>query len=194
MSLPYHSPNLISDDQRERAINHLQAQYASGVIGEAELDRRLGVALDARDRVELNRSLQGLARIAPAVLRPTAPGQPSPADNVGGGLVQLSGLFTSFVGPAIVKASSRPGSPIWWEAGRALSLQLSALVAAVTVMIVSELLGIGGGLMFLGWLAWLATTIWATMRAFNGRPGTGALEGLLPFRPKPVPRALSNVR
>ncbi len=180
---PHNTPYLISDDQRERAIGHLQAQYASGTIGESELDRRLDLALNAHDRVQLNRSLQGLARIAPVMLRPTAPGQPSPAENVGGGLVQLSGLFTSFVGPVIVKASTRPGSALWWEASRALSLQLTALVAGVAALILSEILGLGG-IMFIGWLAWLTATIWAGVRAFNGQPGTKPFEGLLLFRPK----------
>ena len=66
-----------------------------------------------------------------------------------------SGLFTSFVGPAIVKASTRPGSALWWEASRALSLQLTALVAGVAALILSEILGLGG-IMFIGWLAWFA--------------------------------------
>ena len=194
MSLPYQPPNVISDDQRERAVNHLQAQYANGTIGEAELDRRLDLALNAHDRVQLNRSLLGLARIAPAMLRPTAPGQPNPAENVGGGLVQLSGLFTSFVGPAIVKASTRPGSALWGEASRALSLQLTALTAAVAALILSQLLGFGG-LMFIGWLAWLTATIWAGVRAFNGQPGTAPFEGLLLFRPKSSDaRQLANTR
>ena len=41
MSLPYQPPNVISDDQRERAVSHLQAQYANGTIGEAEHTRFL---------------------------------------------------------------------------------------------------------------------------------------------------------
>ena len=45
------------------------------------------------------------------------------------------------------------------------------------------LLGIGG-IMFIGWLAWLTATIWAGVRAFNGQPGTQPFEGLLLFRPK----------
>lgn len=186
MSLPNNQPFGISDEQRDRAVAHLSSLYANGTINEAELDRRLDQALGARDRVELNRSLQGLARIAPAVLTPRAPGQAAPAENVAAGMVHLSGLLTSFVVPAIVKAVATPGSRTWWEAARAMSLQLTAAVVGVIAMMVTVIFG--GNLMFFAWAAWLASTIWASVRAFNGKSGTGVAEPLLLGRPKP-PRA-----
>ncbi|NHB83732.1 DUF1707 domain-containing protein [Tessaracoccus sp. HDW20] len=100
---------------RDRAIAHLNDLYARNLINESELDRRLDKVLGARDRVELSRSLQGLARMAPVMLTPRAPGQPSPAENVGAGLVNLSGLMTSFVGPP---SSRRPASPAAGSGGR----------------------------------------------------------------------------
>lgn len=178
----------VTDQQRDRAVDHIQACYANNSIDEAELDRRLDMALAARDRVELNRSLQGLARIAPAVLTPPRPGLPTPAENMAAGLTQLSGLFTWFLGPVIVKAVARPGSRVWWEASRALSLQLTAGAVGAVAFVASLLFG-SGGLLFLAWLAWFGGTIWASVRAFNSQPGTGAAENFLlarPERPRPA--------
>ncbi|HHT12348.1 MAG TPA: DUF1707 and DUF4870 domain-containing protein [Propionibacterium sp.] len=178
----------VSDQQRDRAVNHLQACYADNSIDETELDRRLDLALGARDRVELNRSLQGLARIAPAVLTRPRPGQPTPAENMGAGLTHLSGLFTWFIAPAVVKAASQPGSRIWWEASRALSLQLTAGAVLAAGFVVAIIFG-SGTLLGLGWLAWFVGTIWSSVRAFNGKAGTGKVQPFLlakPERPRPV--------
>lgn len=178
----------VTDQQRDRAVNHLQACYADRSIDEAELDRRLDLALNARDRVELNRSLVGLARIAPTVLTRPRPGQPTPAENMGAGLTHLSGLFTWFIGPVVVKAASQPGSRIWWEASRALSLQLTAGAVAAAGLLLAIIFG-SGGLLALGWLAWFVGTIWASVRAFNGKAGTGKAQAFLlakPERPTPA--------
>lgn len=181
---PQQPATQITEAARERAIAHLQACYAQGQLDESDLDRRLDQALGARDRAELNRSLVGLARIAPAALRAPAPGVPSPADNVGAGLVQLSGLFTAFVGPAVVKAVARPGSRVWWEAARALSLQVTMMVAGFAAVVIGFVLGLES-LMGLVWLVWFAATIAASVRAFNGQSGTGRFEKVLLARPQP---------
>lgn len=174
---------------RDRAVAHLQAMYANNSINEKELDRRLDLALGARDRVELNRSLAGLARLAPALLTPQAPGQATPAENVGAGLVHLSGLMASFIAPAILKATTRPGSRLWWEAGRAMSLQLTFLVMGLVAAMASWLLGLDF-LGFAAWAVWAGGTIWASVRAFNGQKSTGAIEPMLLARPTAPPPQL----
>lgn len=174
----------LTEQQRERSIAHLQSLYANGTLSEAELDRRLGLAFAARDRMELNVALQGLARISPVALTRPAPGQPTGAENVAAGLVHLSGLFTSFLAPVIIRAVATPGSRVWWEASRAFSLQLTAFVVGAAAMILTAVLGLGGGLMGLGWLAWVGATIWAAVRAFNGQSGTGAAQPFLLARPQ----------
>jgi hypothetical protein len=173
----------LSEAARDRAVAHLQACYASGQLNEADLDRRLDQALGARDRAELNRALVGLARIAPAPLRAPAPGLPSPADNVGAGMAHLSGLFTSFVGPAVIKAVATPGSRLWWESARALSLQVTMIVAGFAAMVASVVLGLTD-FMGLVWLVWFAATLTASVRAFNGQSGTGRFERVLLARPQ----------
>ncbi len=187
MSVPGQSPlSGVTDQMRDRAVAHLQAMYANNSINERELDRRLDLALGARDRLELNRSLAGLARLAPVVLTPRAPGQASPVENVGSGLVHLSALVSSFIGPAIVKAATKPGSHLWWEAGRAMSLQLTFLVVGIVASVLSWITGLDF-LMFLAWAAWAGSTIWASVRAFNGQKSTGRLEPALIARPQ-IPR------
>ena len=180
---PQYPNNHLSEAARDRAVAHLQACYATGQLNEADLDRRLDQALRARDRAELNRALVGLARIAPAPLRAPAPGLPSPADNVGAGMAHLSGLFTSFVGPAVIKAVATPGSRVWWEAARALSLQVTLIVAGFAAMVASVVLGLSE-LMGLVWLVWFAATLTASVRAFNGQSGTGRFERVLVARPQ----------
>ncbi|AQP46955.1 hypothetical protein BW730_04885 [Tessaracoccus aquimaris] len=184
MSVPGQSPfNGVSDELRDRAVAHLSAMYGNGTINETELDRRLGLALGARDRIELGRSLAGLARMAPAVLTPKTPGGATPVENVGAGLVQLSGLATSFVGPAIVKAATKPGSRLWWEAGRAMSLQLTFLAIGLALTVLGWMFHVEA-LVFLAWAAWWGSTIWASVRAFNGKRSTGNVEPFLLARPK----------
>lgn len=173
----------VTDQQRDRAVAHLQACYAQGLLDEAQLDRRLDQALAARDRLELNRSLAGLGRIAPAPFRAPRPGEPAPAANVAAGLTHLSALFTSFVGPAVVKAVSAPGSRVWWEAARALSLQITMLVVGAVATVLGIVLGVGE-LVGLAWLAWFGFTIAAGVRAFNGRSGTGSAQRFLLARPQ----------
>ena len=176
-------PGFITDQQRDRAVELLQNAYASGQLSEPELDRRLDQALGAIDKVSLNRALLGVARVAPAVLTPRAKGEPSPAESVGAGLVHLSGLATSFVGPAIVKTISPPGSRTWLEAARAMSLQITAAAFGVAALMLSILLD-AGWLFALAWAAWLGATIWASVRAFHGKSGTGLAEPFLLAKPQ----------
>lgn len=178
---------LVSDQQRDRAVNQLQAAYANGALDEVEFDRRLDSALGARDRAELNRALMGLPRVSP--IHPVAqplrrPGQPTSAENLGAGLTHLSGMFSWVVGPALVKAVATPGSRVWWEASRALSFQLTAALAALAALGVAVVLGFGE-LLFLGWAAWFFGTIISSVRAFNGKSGTGAVDRFLVMREEP---------
>lgn len=172
----------VTDQQRDRAVAHLQACYAQGILDEAALDRRLGQALAARDRAELNRSVAGLARITPAPFRRSRPGEPAPLANVASGLTHLSGLFTSFVGPAAVKAVATPGSRVWWEASRALSLQLTMLAVGAAALVLGIVVG-WGEFVGVAWVAWLVVTILAGVRAFDGKSGTGRAERFLLARP-----------
>ena len=60
----------ITDVQRDRAVEYLQRVYASGELSEELFEQRLGMALTAQTRAELNASLHGLARRGWHVPRP----------------------------------------------------------------------------------------------------------------------------
>lgn len=182
------SPNLITDLQRDRAVDYLQEAYAKGALDEGGFEDRLAQALTARTRGELNASLRGIARVAPTGLdleaAPTAlPQVTDRVQNVGAGLVHLAGIPTSFVGPAIIKAISPQGSRLWWEAGRAMSWQITSVLLLLITTTVSLLLGLELPLI-LGWLAWFGASAVFAVRAFNGEDSTGALGRALPFRPR----------
>lgn len=186
-------PNLVTDEQRDRAVDYLQQAYARGTLDAEAFDDRLAQALTATNRSELNASLRGIARVADVNAGALAPAPmalppvPQGVQNVGAGLVHLAGLPTGFIAPAITKAASVPGSRIWWEASRALSWQVTAMMAMVAVLIGSIIVGTGTPV-FLAGLAWFLGTVFFSIRAFNGDDSTGGLERLMLFRPKLPPR------
>lgn len=186
-------PNLVTDAQRDRAVDYLQQAYATGTLDPETFDDRLAQALTATSRGDLNASLRGIVRVADSsggALAPAPvamPPVPQGVQNVGAGLVHLAGLPTGFIAPAITKAASVPGSRIWWEAGRALSWQATSLLAMVAVVLGSMVLNVGAPI-FLGFLAWFLGTVIFSIRAFNGDDSTGAFGRLLLFRPKLPPR------
>ncbi|MCC2592780.1 DUF1707 and DUF4870 domain-containing protein [Tessaracoccus sp. OS52] len=186
-------PNLVTDAQRDRAVDYLQRAYANGALEAEEFDERLSQALTASTRSELNSSLRGIARIAetPSMAMAPAPVAMPPVpvgvQNVGSGLVHLAGLPTGFIGPAIVKAAATPGSRLWWEASRAMSWQISSLLGFIAVVIGSIVLDMAAPI-FLAGLAWFVGTVVFSVRAFNGEDSTGRLGHLMLFGPKAPPR------
>lgn len=182
-------PNLVTDAQRDRAVDYLQQAYATGTLDPETFDDRLAQALTATSRGDLNASLRGIARVADVnagVLAPAPiamPPVPQGVQNVGAGLVHLAGLPTGFITPAITKAASVPGSRIWWEASRALSWQATSLLVFMAIFIGSMFLGVVEPIFF-GGLAWFIGTVIFSIRAFNGDDSTGRLESLMLFRPK----------
>lgn len=188
---------LVTDAQRDLAVKQLSRSYGEGAIDEAELDRRLELALGARTRVELNHSLAGLVRIRPAgmEIQPRSyTGSREPVgtqnENIGAGLVHLSGFAGFFLVPAVVKAVSQPGSRVWWEASRAMGFQLSTLVYGAATLAAAITLP-GAGLWWtvfgLGWIAWFVLTIIGSARAFSGQSSFPQLERYMVAKPR-LPR------
>ena len=66
----------ITDVQRDRAVEYQQRVYASGALSEELFGQRLGMALTAQTRAELNASLHGLARVAGMFPAPPAAKHP----------------------------------------------------------------------------------------------------------------------
>lgn len=188
----YLNDQRVSDQQRDRAVDYLQQAYAAGGMEEEFFEERLGQALTAETRGELNRSLRGVARVAapalarrPPVARPhSVENAQDRAQNVGAGLVHLSGLPTIFIGPAIVKAVATPGSRLWWEAGRAMSYQLTSMILGVSMIMLSLITGVGEGIVFSAYVLYVVLALVFSARAFNGQASTGRLAPFLPFRPE----------
>lgn len=199
VSMSYTDPLLgshVTDLQRDRAIDYLQQAYATGALAPEDFETRLGIALTATTRADLNSSLKGLARIAPNLQPlPAAPlarvPVPDSVTNVGAGFTHLSGLFTNFVGPAVVKAASTPGSRTWLEASRALAFQLTGLIAFFVTLGFTVVFHTGAP-MFFGWLAWLVGTILLSVRAFNGQDSTAKIERFLPIKPEKARTPISR--
>ena len=185
-----HLPAL-TDNQRDRAIAHLQACYANGSLDEGEFHRRLDAAFAARDRVELNRTLLGLARVAPAAFLPTRSGQPSPADNAASGLTHLAGIVSGPIVPAVVRAVATPGSRLLFRSMR-LAIEQAEQVKGSTYPNppVGAVILDTAFFMFAAWAIWFAGTIWASVRAFNGKSSLGSLERFTVLKQEPQRRQL----
>lgn len=177
---------LVTDVQRDRAVEYLQRAYAASAISDEVFEQRLGMALTATTRAELNASLRGLARVAPAMLptRPAAESQPlNGMNNVLSGIIHLGTLPSFFILPAIAKGAASPGSRISLEASRAMCFQFSALVYGA-IAIFLTVMGIAPpALLFVGFVSWMLMTLWLAIRAFNGDHSTKVIEKLMLMRP-----------
>ncbi len=177
----------LTDIQRDRAVEHLQRVYAAGGIDEADFESRLSMALTAQNRAELNASLKGLARIAPAVMDSQTVAQTGPHHgpaNVISGFIHLTALPSLMLVPAIATGVSRPGGRIAVEAHRAMSFQLSAVVYGLGAAVFVFLQLLPTTVLGVGFLGWLAMTFWLAVRAFSGEKSTTYVEWLMLTKPR----------
>lgn len=173
---------LITEEQRERAERWLQDAYADGRLDALEFDERMGIALQARTRGELNRAFHGLTAparpYAQVVPRPRAqvpaPGRP----DLLAGAAHLTALPSSFVGPLISYAAAGKGTFARRHAAEAVNFQILALLALIVAGII-------------GWeflvtvvtLGWVFFTILGGIRALQGREFHNPVLQLTKFRP-----------
>lgn len=177
---------LITDVQRDRAVEYLQRAYAANVISDEVFEERLGMALTATTRAELNESLRGLARVASAMLTQAPTVQSTPFDgmrNVVAGFVHLGTLPSCFIIPAVAKALTPNGSRISLEASRAMCFQFSAVVYGGIAILLTIMGVTPPALLVVGFVAWGLMTLWLTIRAFNGERSTELIEKLMLMRP-----------
>ena len=175
----------VTDVQRDRAVEYLQRVYASGGLSDELFEQRLGMALAAQTRADLNASLQGLARVAgmfsdvPVARHPVYDG----AQNLVSGFLHMTTVPTMFLAPAIGRALSSPGSRIAVEASRAMCFQFSALIygAIAVILTVSNLLP--SVFLFLGFITWCLMTLWLTIRSVMGEKSTAIIERVMLMRP-----------
>ena len=175
----------VTDVQRDRAVEYLQRVYASGGLSDELFEQRLGMALTAQTRADLNASLQGLARVAgvfpstPAVRHSVHDG----VQNLVAGFLHLATLPTMFLIPAIARALASPGSRIATEASRAMCFQFSALIYGVIAIIFVASNWVPPVLLLLGFIAWGLMTLWLAIRSVTGEKSTAVVERLMLIRP-----------
>lgn len=161
----------VSDVERERAERLLKEAYVDGRIDMAELDRRVGLAMIARNRGELNSCVSGLPR-PPRPLAPFAPALLATQQQATGAATVAHFLpFVSWIfGPLAVWAVSAPRSYARREAAKAFNWQLTATVVLAVIGIVAAVLDLTilnqlGGL---AWVGWLVLTVVGGVKAAQG--------------------------
>jgi uncharacterized Tic20 family protein len=179
MTASYEHPSLrtpVTSQQRDQAEHYLQTAYADGRLGEAEFDRRIGQVIQASSRKELNDAFYGLVDV-PSGPRPGGLAnssrnhlaQQSNQGTAGGAVAHVSGLVTSFVGPAVGYAMSPQGSPARRESAKAFNFQLISIASLVIAEIIH--LGLPGLMNFiigLMTIAWVTLTIVGAVKAGRG--------------------------
>jgi len=175
----------VTDVQRDRAVEYLQQVYATGGLSDELFEQRLGMALTARTRADLNASLQGLARVAgvfpsaPVVRHPVHDG----AQNLVAAFLHLATLPTMFLAPALGRALAPPRSRIAMEASRAMCFQFSALIYGVIASVLVASHWAPPVLLLLGFVAWGLMTLWLAIRSVTGEKSTAVVERLMLMRP-----------
>ncbi len=205
---PPEHPNLsllVTDTQRERVVSYLQEAYADGRLTEIELDTRVGQALTARTRRELNASLANLVQVpisssavsvrpSYAPLRNVYPAATNQRQGVAA-LAHWSGLASGVVGPVIFYAVSPQGSYVRREAAKAFNFQLLSMIAGMIFGVATVPMNNGGGYGFLVVL-WIVLTVAGGMKALHGKDWTNPVNRIVPFnvlsdgRPAPRQRSL----
>ncbi len=180
MTASYEHPSLrtpVTSQQRDQAEQYLQTAYADGRLGEAEFDRRIGQVIQASSRKELNDAFYGLVDVPSGprtgglanASRSHLAQQPNQG-TAGGAVAHVSGLVTSFVGPALGYAMSPQGSSARRESAKAFNFQL----ISISSLVIAEILRLGLpaglmnfiiGVMFIGWVT---LTIVGAVKAGRG--------------------------
>lgn len=189
---PFESPSLnllVTDAQRDRAVDYLQVAFTEGRLTSEEFDERVGRALSARGRRELNQAFEGLVSIGPASHALAAHPAYQPLINQhrdgfpgrgGAGLAHILSIPFPLVAPGLVYATAERGSFARTEAARAFNFQLNAIGIAMVLGVVAAITGIEflGGLWF---MTWLVLTVVGGVKAFAGESFRNPLLALMPF-------------
>lgn len=207
MNAAYEHPSLsllVSDEQRDRAVDWLQRAYADGRLTEVDLDQRLDQVFAARTRKDLNLAFYGLVQPSPSQalgLHPAyAPLVSKQAQDAAGRGVAafsyFSALFTWVFGPLIGYVVAPQGSQAKQHAAQAFDFTLlstGGMFAGGILAAIWDPLGIVAGMVA---LAWFILTIVGGAKAASGEPWENPLLKLSPFRvlskPQPGYRSLGR--
>lgn len=174
----------VTDRQRDRVVGYLREAFADGRLSHVEFDDRVGRALTARTRRELNATLSGLARVpltTTAVVRRSRT-EASPSGAVGAGLIGLSPYCMGPLGPLVGVALTEKGSWTRRQVARQANFQLTAFAILITVSIILGHVGVGEILIPLGWMAWFGLTLVQAVKGFQGVDWVNPVMKVLPVK------------
>lgn len=197
MNPTYEHPSLkmnVTAEQRERAADYLQQAYAEDQIGEAEFDYRIGRALSATTRRELNDAFYGLVQVPltsqalgvhPGYQPLVAPQVRQQAGRGVAAFAHFSVFLFWILGPVLVFALSRPGSYARREAAKAFNFQLGSAIAFAAVGITGAItnLDVFGAIFALMGLAWFVLTIVGGAKALQGEDWTNPVKHVIKLEP-----------
>lgn len=184
---------LVTEEQRDRALAFLQDAFARGRIDETEFEDRMGQALAANTRKELNAAFRGLVHI------PISSGSVSPTrqnrgpnsgfgagegagSNIAAGLLHWSQLIGYVIPPVVAFGVADKGSRTRREAAQAILFSLLSglgvlagylLLPGLIFRIVAGLVGI----------VWALGVVIAGARALKGETAYPFLPGAAKKRP-----------
>lgn len=205
MNPAYEHPSLsllVSDEQRDRAVDWLQRAYADGRLTEIELDQRLDQVFAARTRKDLNLAFYGLVQpspsqalgVHPAYAPLVSPQAQAAAHRGVAAFSHFSAPFTWVFGPLIGYIIAPQGSEAKRHAAEAFDFTLISTGAFIGSAIVASIWEPLGLLVALVMLSWFILTIVGGAKAASGEPWENPLLKLVPFRvlSKPQPRQLGR--
>lgn len=190
----------VTPDQRARAEDWLQRAYTEGRLSHEEFDRRMGMALEASTRRELNAAFEGVATIPTSFPGESsfasqpgfgAQGQPafygspsasmSPYGNRGalsrqggtamGAVAHLSAPFFPLVGAGVIGVMSPRGTATHREAAKAFNASLSAMVILGVLSVLSNPSHPHSAMTMLTGLVWVAWFVFSVVGAMKARNG-----------------------
>ncbi|CAI9410904.1 MULTISPECIES: DUF1707 SHOCT-like domain-containing protein [Aestuariimicrobium] len=182
---------LVTEAQRDRALAYLQNAYAEGRITAEELDQRVGQALLARTRADLNRAFAGLVSVplssAAVGAHPAyAPMLNQHRDGRTGkgaaGFAHFSALALGFIGPAITYAATSPGTFAHREAAKSFNTQIALSIAMVGAIIVGAIIDPLSWVTAVVGLAWLIVTVVGGAKAASGEDSDTFLTSINPIK------------
>ncbi|GAA1437886.1 hypothetical protein GCM10009616_40450 [Microlunatus lacustris] len=182
MTAMYEHPSLkmnVTPEQRDRAESWLKDAYADGRVTELEFDTRMGQILSAGNRKELNEAFYGLVHVpTPSQALGVHPAyqplvRPETRVQVGRGaaaVAHFSSLPTGVLGPALVYATSSPGSFARREAAKAFNFSLTMFIGFVAFGMLAGITdaGIFGLVALLFGISWVVLTIVGGAKAAQG--------------------------
>lgn len=186
----------VTPDQRARAEDWLQRAYADGRLTHDDFDRRMGLALDAGTRRELNAAFDGIATIPSTFPGEASRTSPFSAGGYGaagygaasaslstwgtrgalsrqggtamGAMAHLSAPFIPLVVPGVIGALSPRGTATHREAAKAFNASLSAIVMLTVLSVLPIPMHLRNGVVGLVWVAWFLASVVGAIKANHG--------------------------